>query len=720
MIKFRILFFLLIYLSTLGLGIMATKAVNRFFLPPSFIDFKSQFVSSERLILDRKGKVLHELRFNNKVRRFEWIPLSEVASSLKKSVIAAEDKRFYSHFGIDWLSFSSALYHRLVGTSRGGASTISMQLTDFFNSLNGKVKTKRNAWDKIAQMVRACYLETQWNKDQILEAYLNLIHFKGELQGVSASSYGLFAKDPQSLTLNESIIMTVLIRSPNSATQQILDRAIRLSEVLEAKARFADLASLANQVTSSQYKIKQIAQNAFHIAHQVQHLGLFKNQVQVKTTLDSDIQRLATAALRKQVLSLKDQNMNDGAVVVIDNDTGDILAYVGNIGAQSSAPHVDGARSLRQAGSTLKPFLYGSAFEKKILTPASVLNDSPLDIFIQGSGSYRPQNYDRNFHSFVTVRNALASSLNIPAVKAIEMVGVASFTETLSSLGITDLERPDFYGPSLALGSADVRLVQLTNAYRTLANKGIWSPTQFIKSKMEQPSHRVFTDETAYLVSSILSDREARSTTFGLENMLSTRYWTAVKTGTSKDMRDNWCIGYSQKYTVGVWTGNFSGESMWSVTGIQGAAPVWLEVMNSLHESVPSRPPAVPAKVISKTIYFPQWKVTKNEVFLIGTEPATNEIRFESHQSAKIIYPLNGSYMALDPEIPSKNQKVFINIENPSQQIKILINNKEIGTAEKYFLWKPTVGKHTLKLIDSNKNTIDEIQFEIKGLKIKS
>ncbi len=716
MLKFRILFFA----SFLGLSLLGVHKMNRFFLPPSYIEFKSQFISSERLLLDRKGKVLHELRFNHKVRRFEWIPLSEVAASLKKSVIAAEDKRFYSHFGVDWLSFSSALYHRIMGTPRGGASTISMQLTEFFNSLNGKIKNKRNGWDKIAQMIRASYLESQWNKDQILEAYLNLIHFKGELQGVSASSYGLFEKDPISLNLNESIIMTVLIRSPNSTPQKIIDRAVRLSEVLEAKALYSDLASLASQVSSAQYKIKPIAQNAFHIAHQVQHLGLFKNQVQVKTTLDSDIQRLATAALRKQVLSLKDQNMNDGAVVVLDNETGDILAYVGNVGAQSSAPHVDGARSLRQAGSTLKPFLYGSAFEKKLLTPASVLNDSPLDIFIQGSGSYRPQNYDRNFHSFVTVRNALASSLNIPAVKTIEMVGVPSFTETLSSLGITDLERPDFYGPSLALGSADVRLVQLTNAYRTLANKGIWSPTQFVKPTTLLPGHRVFTDETAYLVSSILSDREARSTTFGLENMLSTRYWTAVKTGTSKDMRDNWCVGYSKKYTVGVWTGNFSGESMWSVTGIQGAAPVWLEVMNSLHETVPSAPPALPAKVISKTIHFPQWKVTKNEVFLKGTEPTSADIRFESQPSAKIIYPLNGSYMALDPEIPSKNQKVFINIDNPSQNIKILMNNKEIGTAEKYFLWKPKVGKHTLKLIDPDKNTIDEIQFEIKGLKIKS
>ena len=201
------------------------------------------------------------------------------------------------------------------------------------------------------------------------------------------------------------------------------------------------------------------------------------------------------------------------------------------------------------------------------------------------SGIYQPRNYDSQFKGLVTSRVALASSLNVPAVKALSLVGMEPFLSKLRQLGIKRLkESGDFYGPSLALGSADVSLWELVNGYRTLANEGIWDELRLrLKEESLSGKRKVFSREAAFLVSDILSDREARSLTFGLENPLATRFWTAVKTGTSKDMRDNWCIGYSKRYTVGVWVGNFNGEPMWNVSGITGAAPVWVEVMDFLH-----------------------------------------------------------------------------------------------------------------------------------------
>jgi penicillin-binding protein 1C len=317
----------------------------------------------------------------------------------------------------------------------------------------------------------------------------------------------------------------------------------------------------------------------------------------------------------------------------------------------------------------------------------------------------------------VSVRSALASSLNIPAVKAVEMVGIGNFLQTLNQLGLNNLEREDFYGPSIALGSADVRLIELVNAYRTLANKGQWSPIRWTANQHNNPelNHRVFTEEASFLIADILSDREARSSTFGLENMLATRFWTAVKTGTSKDMRDNWCIGFSSKYTVGVWTGNFSGSPMWNVSGIQGAAPVWLEIMNNLHQNDPSLPPLAPKGVIQKRVDFTFLKQKRLEKFIIGTEPPDGKISLGTKATSKIAYPQSSSYIALDPDIPVNNQKVFFNISNPGNGHRILLNKTDLGPAKPFILWHPQKGKFQLELKDRMGMTIDQVEFEVRG-----
>jgi len=442
---------------------------------------------------------------------------------------------------------------------------------------------RRSLWKKWRQIEEARQLERKWSKRQILEAYLNLVTFRGELQGIAAAARGLYEKSPHGIDDYESVILAALIRSPNAPETQVTRRALLLADSMNLRLAPEEISRIGHALTGP-YRMQPQTALAPHVAHRLLRNGAAIGGP-IVSTLDVRLQIFASETLQHHLISVRAQNVHDGAALIVENKSGDVLAYVGNLGENASARFVDGAQALRQAGSTLKPFLYALAFESRLLTAASSIDDSPLDIPVQG-GVYRPENYDNQFHGMVMARTALASSLNIPAVKVLQLAGVELFVERLRLLGLRSLRSADFYGPSLALGSADVTLWDMVNAYRALANGGVWTPLRLRADEDAcAPPRRVFAETAAYIVSDILSDRESRSQTFNLESPLSTRFWTAVKTGTSKDMRDNWCIGFSRDYTVGVWNGNFSGESMWNVSGITGAAPVWVEIMNRLHAS---------------------------------------------------------------------------------------------------------------------------------------
>ena len=525
---------------------------------PTYHEVQQSYVKSDSLLLDRHGEILHELRVDKERRRLDWTPLKNISPVLMEAVIQAEDKRFYEHGGVDYRSIGAALIQGFTSESLRGASTITMQLASLLDKELQSKKGKRSIWQKERQVLNAWEIEKGWSKAEILEAYLNLVSFRGELQGIAAASRALFGKDPHGLDQCESLILTSLVRSPNASSTEISRRALYLSRAMNWRVESDDIHAKVRQVSLGPHFLRPQAALAPHIARQL--LQGRPNGCTVTCTLDSRIQRFGMDRLNHHLLSLKSQNVKDGALLVLENSTGDVLAYLSYSGEPSSSRFLDGVQARRQAGSTLKPFLYGLAFDQRILTPASLLDDSPLDIAVI-SGIYQPRNYDSQFKGFVTSRIALASSLNVPAVKTLSLVGIEPFLNKLRQLGIKGLnESGDFYGPSLALGSADVSLWELTNAYRCLANEGQWSGLRLISEENGSvQKKRVFSKEATFLISDILSDREARSATFGLENPLSTRFWTAVKTGTSKDMRDNWCVGYSRKYTVGVWTGNFSG-----------------------------------------------------------------------------------------------------------------------------------------------------------------
>ncbi|RMF89968.1 MAG: penicillin-binding protein 1C, partial [Nitrospinota bacterium] len=360
-----------------------------------------------------------------------------------------------------------------------------------------------------------------------------------------------------------------------------------------------------------------------------------------------------------------------------------------------------------------KPFLYGLALEKRLLTPASLIEDRPLDVAVPG-GVYRPGNYDNRFRGLVTVRTSLASSLNVPAVRTARLVGIAPFLETLRNLGFQELRDADFYGPALALGSVDVSLWELVNAYRTLANGGMWSPLRLTSSPQKGRERRVFSPAVAFLISDILADRESRSETFGLESPLATRFWSAVKTGTSKDMRDNWCIGYSQHYTVGVWVGNFSGAPMWNVSGMTGAAPVWVTLMQWLHRNRPSSPPAPPDGLIRQEVLFPQLHSRRTEWFLAGTAPATVQ-QPAPLPIPRIRYPVSGMTFAIDPDIPRDQQRIFFTVQAGNTGLRWVLDEQDLGSATSPFPWSPRPGKHRLSLVDAGNRLVDTVHFTVKG-----
>lgn len=716
-----------LFLKATIILLSALSAAASAYALPTFNDVKSSYKKSDAVLLDRHGVVIHELRVDPKGRRLEWVRLKDISPSLIKAVLYSEDRRFYEHGGVDWRAVGSSVIKNLFTDNRRGASTITMQVAARLDKGLQPKGGKRSLSQKWEQIKAAEELEKGWSKDQILEAYLNLITFRGELQGIAAASRGLFDKEPGGLNEAESIILASLIRSPNAPVADVAKRGCILGKAMNSSASCEDIKNMAERKLSGPYTVRPNISLAPHVARQLllaeksPHPPGREGIGSVQTTLDGRLQKFATEALQYQLNSLRDQNVKDGAVLVVDNRSGEILAYVGS----SAGSYVDGVKAKRQAGSTLKPFLYGLAIERRLLTAASIIDDAPLNVETS-SGLYVPQNYDNEYKGPVTVRTALSSSLNIPAVKTLVLTGTELFAGRLRTLGFDLRESGDYYGYSLALGSADVSLYELVNAYRSLANGGLHSGLRLLHDNGDPPpsgnkggfKKRVMKREATFIVSNILSDREARSLTFGLENPLSTRFWTAVKTGTSKDMRDNWCVGYSEKYTVGVWVGNFSGEPMWNVSGITGAAPAWLEIMDYLHRGKSSKPPRPISGVLSKRVDFQHgMEPAREEWFIKGTEPhvlLTGDLT-TGYEPPRISYPSNGTIIALDPDIPDEQQRVFFEAQAYASGLEWVLNDQKIGESGTAVSRRPKAGRHLLALVDKEDRVIDSVRFEVRG-----
>ena len=762
---------------------------------PAFDEVRADFKPSDTLILSREGEVLQRLRTDATVRRGQWVPLAEVSPALRTALVLSEDKRFFEHSGVDWRAASAAAWGNLWNQRTRGASTITMQLAGLLDGDWRQGPGGRTVVQKLGQTVAAQVLDRRWREDQILEAYLNLVPFRSELVGIDALSRTLFGKAAHGLDDREAAVAAALVRAPNARPALVAQPACGVLRDMQATsgARPAQRATPAPARVDCDaldlFTTAALQRRAFdasegvapHFARYLLRQRSGKDGAvpeRVPSTLRAPLQRFAVQSLQQHLRELRGRNVEDGAVLVLDNATGAVLAWVGSSGQLSQASEVDGVLALRQPGSTLKPFLYAQAIAERRLTAASLVEDSPAQI-TTASGLYIPQNYDRQFKGWVSVRTALAASLNVPAVRTLVMVTPDAFHRQLGAVGLPLRESGDYFGYSLALGSPEVPLLHLTNAYRTLANGGRASPvagtlanggraspvagtlanggrsSAVALSDVAKPRFAPALDaRAAFIVGDILSDGNARARTFGTDSVLATRFWTAVKTGTSKDMRDNWAVGWSERYTVGVWVGNASGAAMHDVSGTSGAAPIWSAVMGFLHAREPSRAPKAPLGLARTAVRFgpvaPQpgspdprgggqpLEAAREEWFVQGTQQAffaINSVAISAYPSSasgqndakksapdaavspaglppRITAPAPGTIIALDPDIPPARQRLQFTATGDGLLWRM--DGKPLGRGAR-LAWLPWPGRHVVQITDARGQVLDEIRIEVRG-----
>ena len=701
---------------TLALTLTLATLILAFFittLPPPLPDYarvRATWQPSEAWLDDRNGRLIDSVRVDFQARRLAWVPLAQIAPAVRDTIVAAEDRRFASHGGIDWLAIIGAARARIDGRRSRGASTLSMQVAAFL-SPDLAAPGARGWRDKLRQMRAGRALESRWTKDQILEAYLNLAGFRGEAQGIGAAALSLFGKTPDALGKQDALLLAALLPDPRAAPEAVARRTCILARTIDTAQSCPALTIAAAQMLGPARAVALDPGLAPHLATKL----LTRPGMRIATTLDARTQAIAATALRRQLQGLGQDRARDGAVIVVDNATGDVLAYVGGVGGASTAAAVDGADSYRQAGSTLKPFLYAEVIEKGYLTPASILDDSPVQLDT-ASGLYVPQNYDRAFKGPVSVRSALAGSLNVPAVRTLLLAGVESFRDRLWDTGYRGLtEDGQYYGFSLALGSAEVTLLEQAAAFRALAMGGRWAPLRIRVTDPHVPPRPVYSPQAAWIVADMMADTNARAATFGLDSALRLPFWAAVKTGTSKAMRDNWCIGFSDRFTVAVWIGNLEGDSMRAVSGTSGAAPVWRDVMIAIHGNTPGRAPPMPKGIESRMVSFPGGiEPPRRDYFLTGTGQTAVIAAPPESRRPKIVNPVAGSVYALDPDIPPDRQRLAITVAGPVAGHRLLLDKTDLGPADAHPMILPTPGAHRLRLIDPAGTVVDTLIFTVR------
>jgi len=699
-------------LAWLALALLIlTTAAHLATRPPAMPDYaavRADWQPSEAWLYDRDGQLLDSERVNFERRRLAWVPLNAISPPVRAAVVQSEDRRFWSHGGVDWLAVASAVRARWTGDRSRGASTLAMQLAAFLDPSLAQ-PGKRDWRTKLRQMRAAQALAADWSHDQMLEAYFNLVPLRGEAQGIGAGARALFGKRPAYMTRTDAALFAGLLPNPTASADALGRRACRVARTKDCTAIRAAAATLVSGDRAAQLDPAL----APHLAVRL----LDKPGKRVTTTIDRRIQTAAIVALRRQLAGLGSDRVRDGAVVVLDNATGEVLAYVGGVGLKSTASQVDGANARRQAGSTLKPHLYAQVIEHGWLTAASILDDSPVQLDT-ASGLYVPKNYDRSFKGPVSVRHALASSLNVPAVRALVIDDVQQFRDRLWALGYHGLvEDGEYYGFSLALGSAEVSLVEQANAFRTFANFGKWSPVIFDATRhlRQLPPRQIVNPAAAFIVGDILADAAARTDAFGADSALRLPFWAAAKTGTSKGMRDNWCIGWSDRFTVAVWIGNLEGDSMRAVSGTSGAAPVWRDVMLALHAGNPGNAPTMPDGVEARQIALPGTREPpRREYFLRGTAQTEMAAAPQIARRPRITSPVSGSVYALDPDIPIDRQRLAVTVSGSVAGYRLILDKQPLGDADAGQQILPRPGSHMLALVDPGGRMIDRVRFTVR------
>ncbi len=696
------------------LAALGWEAVNWVPLPPALF----QPPPPPLALRDAAGRPLRQLRdaagFVGRA-----VTLAEVPQCLVDATVAAEDKRFWSHPGVDWRAIARAAlanvrHHRVVS----GASTITQQLVKLADYQPRTLRTK------LVEALRALRLEREWSKQRILAEYLSRIDYGHFNRGAAAAADFYFHKPLKALTVAEAALLAGLPQAPSRHDPHRHSASALRRRTYVLQRMRANGWLTREEYTRALREPLRLASPArtFRAPHFVDFLlqrerrrPTLPGTGVVRTTLDLELQTVAEQCLRRHLAALVEHHVRQGAVVVLDNATGGVLALVGSPDYRSpDAGQVNGAWAARSAGSTLKPFTYLLAFERG-RSPASVVADVP-SAFPTTTGVFAPVNYDRQFHGPVRCRVALANSLNVAAVRVLDALGgPAPLLRALQACGLTTLTRPpEFYGLGLTIGNSEVRLLELVNAYACLARLGEYRPWRLTFHPPTPPARRLFRADCAWLIADVLDDDDARRLAFGLESPLRFDFPVACKTGTSSDFRDNWAVGYTPEFTVGVWVGNFDGSPMRGVSGISGAGPilhdlfVWLRerrgvswydrpaaiatarVHPVLGKRLPDDPAALPPAARR------EWERGVEECFLADQPPplagaddfdaqgrlklpatyaewlASGDNRLGNRAVARaltarlrITWPRPGTVLLLDPDLPDGGRRLRLRAEGP-------------------------------------------------------
>lgn len=574
---------------------------------------------SSTLVFDRDGGLLHAFISSDDMWRIQT-PLTQISPYLQKSLIAFEDRWFYLHPGINPLAMIRAVKQnyrskRIIS----GGSTITMQIA---RMMKPKSRTLPN---KILEGLRAFQLELRYSKKQLLEIYFNIAPYGGNIEGIAAAAWLYFGKEPSELSLSEAATLTVIPNSPNANRPDLHpDRAIQgrnlvLKQLLKEKriSQGEYDEAIAETVNFGLRGFPKIA------PHFCRDLQLSNDQARLYTTLDRNYQRIAEDLLRVNLDRLQAEGITNGAIVIIDNQTHEILTMVGSGDFYNDFidGQVNGATAPRSPGSALKPFIYALAIEQGILSPAHYLEDVPTDF-----SGYAPENYDRSFNGMISARAALERSLNLPAVALEQKLGDKGLYWLLKEANVASLRGRNHYGLSIAIGGCEISLLDLSMLYSCLATEGRLVRPRFLKTEGESAGIELFNPGTAYLITDILTGLRRPDLPSCWE--FSSLPKVAWKTGTSYGHRDAWSVGYNPRYTIGVWLGNFNGRGARNLVGAEVATPILFELMNSLcrNRQIPwfSQPKSVEVREVcglSGQLPGPHCPTLINEYYLPDRSP---------------------------------------------------------------------------------------------------
>lgn len=593
-------------------------------------------------IFDRNGVLLYEIfAEENRVP----IKIDDLPPYVAQASIAIEDQNFYNHFGFDIVGIIRALKSNITGSRVEGGSTITQQLVK-----NALLTRERSLKRKIKEGILAIITEIYYSKHDILEMYLNYISYGGTSVGIESASKSYFGKSAKDLTIAEAALLAGLPQAPSkyspfaSDTTQAKERQ---KQVLRRMYEDGYITKLQQEEASNEvlkYAISKTDIKAPHFVFYVRDLlyqqfgeeVVEKGGLRVTTTLDYNLQQAAQASLSAEVDKLAVARVSNGAALIVKPDTGEILSMIGSKDYFDTEHdgQVNVTIRTRQPGSSIKPLVYATAFQEKVLNPGTALIDAPSCFSVAGQKPYCPKNYDGSFHGAVTIRQSLGNSYNIPAVKALKIVGMEPFMKQAQKMGITTWNDPSQYGLSLSLGGGEVRMIDMAQAFAALANQGVKVPLTPIleirdytgkeieKINIEERRKnlqefmeyditdqggltRVMDRAPAYLVSHIMQDNTARTAAFGPRSQLVIpNQVVSAKTGTTNDLKDNWTVGFTPEFLVITWVGNNDGSQMNQrlVSGVTGAAPIFNKLMSYVLEGREPRWQEKPPDVLSAQV----------------------------------------------------------------------------------------------------------------------